>query len=131
MKDLNCINCDNPNLVDNIAESFKCGECGEVNPGIDIDILYSDYVYLNKQYSELADRLRTQDRDVERLTRLLIDNKIETDYDMENEVLKSKLAKRDQLIEQVYPWIKDPSAIPFVRVRLQWIKQVEELKGGK
>ena len=45
--------------------------------------------------------------------------------------LKSQLAKCDQLLEQVYPWIKDPSAIPFVRVRLQWLKQVEELKGGK
>ena len=43
----------------------------------------------------------------------------------------SQIEKRDQLIEQVYPWIKDPSAIPFVRVRLQWIKQVEELRGEK
>lgn len=43
----------------------------------------------------------------------------------------AELAKRDQLIEQVYPWIKDPSATPFVRVRLQWIKQAEELKGEK
>ena len=43
----------------------------------------------------------------------------------------SQIEKRDQLIEQVYPWIKDPSAIPFVRVRLQWIKQIEELKGEK
>ena len=43
----------------------------------------------------------------------------------------AELEKRDQLIEQVYPWIKDPSAIPFVRVRLQWIKQIEELKGEK
>ena len=45
--------------------------------------------------------------------------------------LHSEIEKRDQLIAQVYPWIKDPSAIPFVRVRLQWIKQIEELKGGK
>lgn len=63
MKDLNCINCDTPNLVDNIEESFKCGECGEVNPGIDINTLYSDYVYLNKQYSDLADRLRVRGRE--------------------------------------------------------------------
>lgn len=80
MKDLNCINCDTSNLVDNIEEPFKCDECGEVNPGIDLDILYSDYVYLNKQYSELADRLRTRDNECARLVKLLIDNKIETDY---------------------------------------------------
>ena len=48
MKDLNCINCDTANLVDDITEPFKCGECGEVNPGIDVDTLHSDYVHLKK-----------------------------------------------------------------------------------
>lgn len=76
MKDLNCTNCDTSNLVTDITESFKCGECGEINPGIDVDTLYSDYVYLNKQYSELADRLRVRDREVERLSKLLIENGI-------------------------------------------------------
>ena len=80
MKDLNCINCDTPNLVDNIEESFECGECGEINPGIDIDTLYSDYIHLNKMHSELADRLRVRDREVERLTKLLIENGIEVEY---------------------------------------------------
>lgn len=81
MKYLNCINCDTVNFVDDIAESFKCGECGEINPGIDLDILYSDYVHLNKMYSELADRLRVRDREVERLTRLLIENNISHEVD--------------------------------------------------
>ena len=61
MKDLNCINCDTSNLVNDITESFKCGECGEINPGIDVDTLYSDNQHLLKAYSELADRLRTRD----------------------------------------------------------------------
>lgn len=87
MKDLNCINCDTVNFVNDITESFKCGECGEINPGIDIDTLYSDFAHLNKMHSDLVDRLRVRDREVERLSKLLIDNKIETDYDMENEEL--------------------------------------------
>lgn len=83
MKDLNCTNCDTSNLVNDITEAFKCGECGEINPRIDVDTLYSDNVHLNKMHSDLADRLRVRDREVERLSKLLIDNNIETDYDME------------------------------------------------
>lgn len=61
MKDLKCIHCDTVNSVEDITEYFKCGECGEVNPPIDVDTLYSDYQHLLKAYEELADRLRTRD----------------------------------------------------------------------
>lgn len=76
MKDLNCINSDTANFVNDITESFKCGDCGEVNPGIDVDTLYSDNQHLLKAYSELADRLRVRDEEVERLCRLLDENNI-------------------------------------------------------
>lgn len=36
MKDLDCINCDTPNLVHDITEPFICGKCGEINPGIEV-----------------------------------------------------------------------------------------------
>ena len=76
MKDLKCINCDTPNLVTDITEPFKCGECGEVNPGIDVDTLHSDYQHLLEAYSELSDRLKTRNNEVWRLCRLLDENNI-------------------------------------------------------
>jgi hypothetical protein len=63
MKDINCITCDTPNLVD-IAEAFKCGSCGYINSAIDIETLYDDYIHLQKAYSDLADRLKQKDDEI-------------------------------------------------------------------
>ena len=80
--------------------------------------------YFERKQERLAER---QDENLFTLEKTDVNNFEFISVSEHLEIIK----KRDQLIEQVYPWIKDPSAIPFVRVRLQWIKQIEELKGGK
>lgn len=42
--------------------------------------------------------------------------------------LFSKIDKRDKLLETAYLWIKNPEGTPFVRVRINWLKDYEELK---